>query len=388
MEAGGDGLDENWAPDWFPRIKVWNVCAELTEPTKRFSARRDEAKPDVVWICGQTSLNVKVTEAYDLLSFPFDLQDLMLRLEVHNTTKIAPYPVSALNMIERRWRAPVLVLPKGVAQLPDFALNDDVPVSYKYMGNELIIVFVYERAYQYHLWNSYALLAGLASVSIAIWSLPAEAVDSRLSLDITLLLVCVAFKQVLSSELPPVSYLTILDQYNLVAIFFVFIATLCHGAIGFMEPDDGADGHTWTASGLYQIHTLDKIILVLYSSAWVCWNAYHACFVHAQLKLKDVMTDSSETNRNGFAPAQMGEADRTSEHEQSCDHSIYGRYSSRSSRIHASEVFSMILGSFQGSNGACCPFSGVLEENTQIESSSMQRLNPPMRLGTPKLPPR
>ena len=388
MEAGGDGLDETWEPDWFPRVKVWNICAELTERTKRFSARRDETRADVVWIAGQMTLNVKITEAYDLLSFPFDMQDLTLRLEVDNTTKIAPYPVDALNRIETRWRAPVLVLPKGVARLPDFELNRDVPVSYKYIRNELVIVFVYERAYQYHLWNSYALLAGIASISIAIWSLPAEAVESRLSLDITLLLVGIAFKQVLSSELPPVSYLTILDQYNLVAIFFVFVATLCHGALGFMEPDDEANGQTWTASGLHRIHVLDKAILFLYSSAWVCWNVYHVCFVRAQLHLKDVMTDPSELNLNGFAPAQMGEIDPTSGQpvaDRTDENSVYGQYTGRSSRINASEVYGVIFGGSLGSKGLCCSSSAAkadaLLQSAKAHPSSLQRRNLQSRPG-------
>jgi hypothetical protein len=136
------GLDETWAPDWFPRIKVWNICGEFTERERRFSATRDAADHSLVWIQGLTTINCKITEVYDLLAFPFDMQDLTIRLEVDNTSRVAPYPVDALNAIERRWREVALVLPKGVSHLPDFAINTDVPASFKLVRNELIIVLV------------------------------------------------------------------------------------------------------------------------------------------------------------------------------------------------------------------------------------------------------
>ena len=172
--------------------------------------------------------------------------------------------------------APVLVNPEGVRKLPDFKLSEHIPVSYKIEeGNQrtpsvVSIVLMYDRAFHYHVvrcvasalasphalarsresnlctllnsacrsalplstacpslltpplqishdvyttqWNSYGVLCGIGTVCISIWSLPVAEFGVRLSLDITLLLVAVAFKQVLSSELPPVSYLTILDR--------------------------------------------------------------------------------------------------------------------------------------------------------------------------------
>ena len=46
MEEGGDGLDETWVPEWFPRMKVWNMASELTERQQRFLAFHDEEAPD------------------------------------------------------------------------------------------------------------------------------------------------------------------------------------------------------------------------------------------------------------------------------------------------------------------------------------------------------
>ena len=180
-----------------------------------------------------------------------------------------------------------------------------------------------------------------------------------------------------------------MDQYNLVAILFIFAATLCHGALGFMEPEDHADGQTWTASGLDRVHQLDKLILLIYSLAWICWNAYHVCFVRAQLHLKDVMTDPAELDVNGFAPAQMGEIDATSGQDvvdRSQDNSVYGRYSGRSSRIHASEIYGVIFGGSLESKGLCCPANAAnterLKRNTRTLASSPPELEHD-RLGTP-----
>ena len=34
LQEGGDGLDESWEPEWYPRLKVWNMATELTERPK------------------------------------------------------------------------------------------------------------------------------------------------------------------------------------------------------------------------------------------------------------------------------------------------------------------------------------------------------------------
>ena len=157
----------------------------------------------------------------------------------------------------------------------------------------LVLVMVYDRAYNYHLYNSYGVLCGIGTVSLANWSLPVAELGSRLSLDITLLLVSVDFKQVLNGELPPVSYLTILDHYALAIIAFVFLATWLHGLVGLAELE-GLSTDT--------VEALDFWVIAVYTGGFLLYNLRRAAFVRTQLFFNDVMTDASEIGVHGFAP--------------------------------------------------------------------------------------
>ena len=174
-------------------------------------------------------------------------------------------------LIRLTWRTP-----------SDFRLNPNVPCSYKFIrggrkdASQLVLVMVYERQFTYHLWNSYGVLAGIGTVSLANWALPITDVGTRLSLDITLLLVSVAFKQVLNSELPPVSYLTILDRYSLAIIGFVFLATWLHGFVGLLENE-------FEAFSTEQVKSLDYAAIALYALGFGLYNCWHAALVRTQL---------------------------------------------------------------------------------------------------------
>ena len=91
----------------------------------------------------------------------------------------------------------------GVASLPAFVLLPDepergsVPVVYKMIRNELIVNFLYRRVWEYHVFNEYLMLGLIATTAWAIWVVPfdSDSVGDRLAIDITILLVAVAFKQ-------------------------------------------------------------------------------------------------------------------------------------------------------------------------------------------------
>lgn len=188
MEEGGDGLDESWEPDWYPRIKVWNMATELTSPQRRFLAFTDDRASvsdghnRSVWISSETTICCKITEEYDLQAFPFELQDLNIKIEVENAASIQP--IQALPRL--RVQTPVMMQIEGVLSLPDFTMNNDVGASYRYRDNQLQIVLVYEREFQYYLWNCYVIVGGLASFVLAVYTQPPSV---RMGIDITLLLV-------------------------------------------------------------------------------------------------------------------------------------------------------------------------------------------------------
>merc|ERR1712039_458673 len=99
----------------------------------------------------------------------------------------------------------------------------------------------------YYVWNSLFLSALITSLGTLVWAVPYTQLGHRLSLDLTLLLVSVAFKQVLASVVPQgISYLTLLDIYvlcsmaftTLAAVMHALVATVLQGANEDLEDDD------------------------------------------------------------------------------------------------------------------------------------------------------
>ena len=233
--------------------------------------------------------------------------------------------------------APVLVHELGVSTLPDYKLSRDLPASYKFeegssrVESSVSVVLLYDRAYRYHVYNSYGVLCGIGTVCIAIWCLPIMELGSRLSLDVTLLLVAVAFKQVLSAELPPVSYLTILDYYALTTILFVFVATWLHALVGNLA-DQGVAEET--------IYLVDQCAVVLYATLFALYNLWHSCYVHTQLFVNELMTHKKQLTVYGYLPAQIGTigVDGKKVENARDGSSIFGKYADRPTTVQPDEV--------------------------------------------------
>merc|ERR1712032_1323375 len=98
-------------------------------------------------------------------------------------------------------------------------------------------------------------------------------VQDRLVLDITLLLVVVAFKQVIAQMVPCIGYLTLLDVYILCNIVLLVVGTAMHGIIGGMIEtcDTGVPGQcNWHA--LYDMESSldwDRGFLIVYGIIWI-----------------------------------------------------------------------------------------------------------------------
>ena len=75
------------------------------------------------------------------------------------------------------------------------------------------------------------------SFALTGWAIDVADVNDRLGLDFTLLLTAVAFKLVVVSMLPPVSYQTKLDWYVMMCLLFLSFVTVMHALVPSMCPD-------------------------------------------------------------------------------------------------------------------------------------------------------
>eukprot|EP01106_Pelomyxa_sp_JSP_P005091 TRINITY_DN180_c0_g1_i7.p1 TRINITY_DN180_c0_g1~~TRINITY_DN180_c0_g1_i7.p1 ORF type:complete len:122 (-),score=25.93 TRINITY_DN180_c0_g1_i7:63-428(-) len=64
---------------------------------------------------------------------------------------------------------------------------------------------------------------------------PADDPGTRIGLNLTLVLTCVAYKYVIAGYLPKTSYLTLLDVYVLVAFALLFLIVVENSVVGYLE---------------------------------------------------------------------------------------------------------------------------------------------------------
>lgn len=88
------------------------------------------------------------------------------------------------------------------------------------------------RKPQYYFFNAYFLIFLITSCSLSIFSINYKLPQNRLATSFTILLSSVSFKWVINRSLPTVSYLTSLDKYSIVCIFFVCLLSVWHSLIG------------------------------------------------------------------------------------------------------------------------------------------------------------
>jgi len=181
---------------------------------------------------------------------------------------------------------------------------------------------------------------------LAVYSQPPHA---RMEVDITLLLVGVTFKVLMSEQLPPVSYLTFLDWYNLIAVLFIFIGCLLHGITSYAEYHYGLSE--------LELDRIDRYCMWIFVATWAVFNVLYATAVRAQVEVNDAMTEVELIEGNGYALVQLGEdkADGTAltweeamhrEADESTD-SVYGKFAGQS-RVSPGEVFGIILNLMRG----------------------------------------
>jgi hypothetical protein len=83
-------------------------------------------------------------------------------------------------------------------------------------------------------WNVMFILCMIGTMSLTSFLVPINALADRVQINLTLLLTVVAFKLLLSENLPKVSYLTFLDTYVIIAFVFIFIIAVENTGVAFL----------------------------------------------------------------------------------------------------------------------------------------------------------
>ena len=264
LRDGAETLYSKWEPEWVPEIGLWGMIEQLFESERHYYSEVDPETGDVL-INGRTRFAARVAETFELETYPFDVQDLNVRICVYNVLKMEPLPNDDGDA--------VLVELAGIT-LPDFKLIETLPAMWKITASNpehhappsLLVTSWYRRRSTFHRWNGLFPLLFINICGICTWAVHWRQVDARLGLDVTLLLVAVSFKTSLASLTPPVGYLTMMDVYNIMSIGYLALATGLHVSFGFMYKDCDtlsgdcefyAGGFAWMENA----YTMDNVTL-------------------------------------------------------------------------------------------------------------------------------
>merc|ERR1719396_334853 len=127
-------------------------------------------------------------------------------------------------------------LHKDKSVLADFAFME--PISFTYDLKEVdlhskklsqvVVKVKVARKSSYYLWNVGLIMLLICSFTLCAWALHPADIGERLAVDFALLLTAVAFKLILATMLPPISYLTTLDIYIMSGFLFITACTVAH----------------------------------------------------------------------------------------------------------------------------------------------------------------
>jgi len=159
------------------------------------------------------------------------------------------------------------------------------------------------------------------------------------------MLVSVAFKQVITSDLPQVSYLTVVDIYVLSGVCFIFFGLLCHGTVGALafhhekwspvdENVDPTVAERW-----------DYWLFIAFVVAWISWNALTVLYVRAQKAFNYSLQSLPQMRAHGFEKAEMANGDdvddASDEQNWRC---VFGKHGAPDGRISITQAFWLAVG--------------------------------------------
>eukprot|EP01083_Nonionella_stella_P022806 63050_1 len=272
----------DYLPDYRPIVNIVNKV-EGSEEAMLWEEHGGEytiqRKGDVYYNRYKVEANYTLTEEFEVESYPFDFQDLSIviapatstiqqqRFVAHHIlsdnyftlsktwSSITDWDVVALSCREyiidlnNSWVQQDITLPK----CNESWVNYKIQVKRRWKGIMLRVC----------LW-----MALLGLLSFCIFAHPREAVSDRMAFGITMILTLVAFQFVITSSLPRVNYLTLIDEYNL----FIFSLNVCFmiesavmGVDGIDDSMDADRADAWCIVGFGVLFVVGHVVFAIVS---------------------------------------------------------------------------------------------------------------------------
>ncbi|XP_065669946.1 cys-loop ligand-gated ion channel [Hydra vulgaris] len=244
-----------WSKMWDPRLYFPNAIELKSSLNKTVVFVDNKRKRSMI----QWSYRVKgrFKCLFDITKFPFDEQLLSINVSSYWNDTIVKFRQetsignSIINALHNFTDC-------GQWELQKYILSDVVDPkntsSSSEMKEPLFQFFVHaRRKYKYYLWNIVAMVNMISILAFTCFAIDKQDNGKRLSVSLTLLLTVVAFKNFVSSILPKVSYLTLLDKYVLINVGFIFLVSISNAVIGKLDRPEYDFAFMFVLIGLYTL---------------------------------------------------------------------------------------------------------------------------------------
>ncbi|XP_075240786.1 uncharacterized protein LOC142336120 isoform X2 [Convolutriloba macropyga] len=215
--------------DFIPKLLVLNLEDTKSEKSVyRFIVleKEEQLKIDLRW-----HLKGTFHEQMELQDFPFDVQDLCVRLHLDDRSKEHFY-LEAEDI-------PGVLNDKAFQDHQEWVLYKMVLTGENNVESEeerncddvLVLRCNVQRKFKYFVYNCFLVMLFFAVMSLCNFTNTPDHVQFRVSGTLTLVLTSVAYKLMLSNTLPTISYLTLVDFYVLFAILMLTVLVVCFSVL-------------------------------------------------------------------------------------------------------------------------------------------------------------
>jgi hypothetical protein len=217
-EVGKGGFDMGIRPDVFliNDVESEGICAE-----EYYIANKQRGR-----IVNNRRMRGVFSLSQDISLFPFDCHHFVIRMYFHECYIIQ----GRVPGIETGWWGRIKNNEWEIADKIDERCYNEVSPASDLTVRIYEIGMVGTRKHRYFLNNFGPVVNGLLTITIAVHLIDAEEFESRLNLTLVAFLTYAAFRISLSSMLPKVGYMSLMDKYILTA----FMATYASGLVSIV----------------------------------------------------------------------------------------------------------------------------------------------------------
>ncbi|KAL5019810.1 hypothetical protein ScPMuIL_002702 [Solemya velum] len=289
--------DVNFSQYWDPKLSIQNKMGTPKQSSWKVVRYGKEME---AYIVQKFQIKGIFSENLELQDFPFDIQ----KLSVIITSEL---PDKDLKLVEDD-KDLSLINVQCFVDAQEWTLYDyteTIPwVTTKEQFLETTVVSfpgiavscTAARRSGFFIWNIMLMMFMISSLSITTFAVDRILPQNRLQLSLTLVLVAVTFRFVANQILPKISYLTILDQYILTNMTFMYLVCIWHAVISLFDYDKELAGD------------MDYYAFITLISSYGAFQLIYTILVILKRYSKGKLLDQKVLQYNAKAKSVMGES--------------------------------------------------------------------------------